>query len=365
MIDYCQTPWSAGIIQALFRTEIIEAREQPGSTARSPDRRPALNLIRGGLTFERLLRLRSRFHKPDRRCAHPPQVEQLEHRHLLSGGTWTELANPSPATATLLLLSSGEVMAEGGGGYASKKWDLLSPSSTGSYVHGSWSKLASMHTSRLFFASDVLPSGDVFVAGGEYSQGKLVESNRTEIYNPNTNTWESTAPFPQPTLGDAPSEVLPNGSVLVGDPSSDRTYIYSPATERWSQGGTKLDCDSSSEETWVKLPDGSILSYSINASVESGISQAQRYLPSIGALGAHPPTSRSAQLCCRRLRNRAGLFAARRTRLFPGWQFQYGPLHSINEPLAPRSRDPSRSCAAPTHQERCYRMARCCSPPVD
>ncbi len=240
-----------------------------------------MNLARGGLTFEHLLRLRSCFHKPDRRRAHPRQLEQLEHRHLLSGGTWTELANPSPATATLLLLSSGEVMAEGGRGYASNKWDLLSPSSTGSYIHGSWSKLASMHTSRLFFASDVLPSGDVFVAGGEYSQGKLVESNRSEIYNPNTNTWKSTAPFPQPTLGDAPSEVLPNGSVLVGDPSSDRTYIYSPATKRWSHGGTKLDCDSSSEETWVKLPDGSILSYSINASVASGISQAQRYLPSI------------------------------------------------------------------------------------
>jgi len=208
-------------------------------------------------------------------------VERLEDRYLLSAGTWTHLANPSLATATMLLRSNGDVMAEGGGGYSSKKWDLLTPNSTGSYIDGSWSRLASMHTARLFFASDVLPSGDVFVAGGEYSQGKMVESNKTEIYNPNTNAWTLTAPFPQPTLGDAPSEVLPHGLVLVGDPSSDRTYIYNPTTNQWSPGGTKLNCDSSSEETWVKLPDGSILSYSINASIASGTCQAQRYIPAI------------------------------------------------------------------------------------
>ena len=39
--------------------------------------------------------------------------------------------------------------------------------------------------------------------------------------------------------------------------------------------------DTNSEESWVKLPDGSILSYSILASNRSGVSQAQRYIPSI------------------------------------------------------------------------------------
>ncbi len=208
-------------------------------------------------------------------------MEQIEERHLLSGGTWTHLANPAPASATMLLLSNGDVMAEGGGGYSSTKWGLLTPSLTGSYIDGAWASLASMHTARLFFASDVLPSGDVFVAGGEYSHGVMIESNKTEIYDPNDDTWMSTAPFPQPTLGDAPSEVLPKGLVLVGSTSSDRTFIYNPATNEWSPGGTKLNCDSSSEETWVKLPDGSILSYSINASIASGMSQAQRYIPSI------------------------------------------------------------------------------------
>ena len=42
------------------------------------------------------------------------------------------------------------------------------PDSHGSYVDGTWTRLASMHEPRLYYASAVLPDGDVFVAGGEY-----------------------------------------------------------------------------------------------------------------------------------------------------------------------------------------------------
>jgi hypothetical protein len=52
-----------------------------------------------------------------RRSAPPLQVEPLEERKLLSSGSWRELANPAPAQiGTMLLLSDGTVMAQGGGG---------------------------------------------------------------------------------------------------------------------------------------------------------------------------------------------------------------------------------------------------------
>jgi hypothetical protein len=118
-----------------------------------------------------------------------------------------------------------------------------------------------MHDQRLFYASDILPNGDVFVAGGEYSNGLHDRTNTGEIYNPITNTWTSIANFPLSEIGDAPSEVLANGQVLVGSIQGPATYTYNAATNEWSPAANKLNDDSSSEETWVKLPGGSILSY--------------------------------------------------------------------------------------------------------
>ena len=61
-----------------------------------------------------------------------------------------------------------------------------------------------------------------------------------------------------------------------------QTYIYNPASNTWSQTGTKLRGDQSDEEAWVKLPDNSILSYDIFSSVSLGAGHAQRYIPSTG-----------------------------------------------------------------------------------
>ena len=139
-----------------------------------------------------------------------------------------------------------------------------------------------MGTARLYFASNVLPTDQVFVVGGEYSgpSGTQNWANTGEIYNVVTNTWTPITNFPRTQFGDDPSEVLPNGNVLAGYLSGPQTYIYNPSNNTWSQAGTKLRSDRSDEETWVKLPDGSILSYDIFASISSGVGHAQRYIPS-------------------------------------------------------------------------------------
>jgi hypothetical protein len=100
------------------------------------------------------------------------------------------------------------------------------------------------------------------VLGGEYSGAKLdeTETNKTEIYNPVTNTCIVTAPVPSAEgYGDQSSGVLPNGTVLTSDGRSTSTYIYNPAANQWSTGPPRLFGDTTLEENWVKLPGGLIL----------------------------------------------------------------------------------------------------------
>jgi hypothetical protein len=207
----------------------------------------------------------------------PPSIDSLA----LSNGTWTQMTNlPPTGLGTMMLLSDGRVMAQGGG--VTSSWFQLLPSAAGSYASGTWSSLASMGTQRLYFGSNVLPSAKVFVIGGEYSGPKGTGNfiNTGEIYDPVANTWSPIANFPQSGFGDDPTEVLANGTVFSGYLGGPQTYAYNPSTNTWSATGTKLRNDRSDEESWVKLPDGSILSYDVFSSPSTGAGHAQRYVPS-------------------------------------------------------------------------------------
>src|SRR5205823_2266186 len=99
-------------------------------------------------------------------------------------------SNGAPdAIGTMMLLSDGTVMAQGSG--VTKSWFKLTPDTSGSYTNGTWSSLADMSLERLYFGSNVLPSGKVFVLGGEYSGPLGLQNivNTGEIYDPVTNTW--------------------------------------------------------------------------------------------------------------------------------------------------------------------------------
>jgi hypothetical protein len=185
-----------------------------------------------------------------------------------ASGTWTGFTNQPPAGfSNCLLLTDGTVMCAVGGGSGGNTWYKLTPDSSGSYTNGTWSQLASMNDTRLYYSSEVLPNGNVYVAGGEYGTGG--SDARAEIYNPLTNSWSfsSTMPF---TATDASAILLPNGNILQSN--SQSTYAqYNPNNNSWS--GTFGGPDSN-ETDWVQLPDSSILelvSYGQNTS---------RYIPS-------------------------------------------------------------------------------------
>src|SRR6266853_704441 len=130
-------------------------------------------------------------------------------------GTWTALAHGAPSSCggVMLLLTDGTVMVKsssgGSDGYGNL-WNKLTPDSQGSYANGTWTTLAAMHDTRLYFASQVLKDGRVFVAGGEYGTG----GSAGETYNPLTNTW-TPAPAQGSRISDANSQLLPDGRVLV------------------------------------------------------------------------------------------------------------------------------------------------------
>lgn len=210
---------------------------------------------------------------------------------LVTAGVWTQVATPSPAggSGTMLLLTDGTVMVQGSG--VSSTWNKLIPDSSGNYINGTWSPIASMGTPRLYYGSNVLPSGKLFVLGGEYTDpfGPRTDSNTGEIYDPVANTWTPIRNFPKQSFGDDPTVLLPNGKILAGYLLGGQTYLYtlpsvsSPSGSWVKTTGNKLRGDRSDEETWCLLPDGSVLSYDVFGgfppSEPSG--RAQRYVPSL------------------------------------------------------------------------------------
>lgn len=227
--------------------------------------------------------LRSLFFKkskhPDRRnrIRRELRTEKLEQRDLFAG-VWTPLSNIAPDNiGTMMLLTDGTVMAQGGG--VTKDWYKLTPDSAGNYHNGTWSQLASMSLERLYFGSNVLPDGRVYVLGGEYSgpNGSATWVNSGEMYDPVANSWSPVASFPRPSFGDGQTNLLTSDLILAGDLASTQTFLYDPNTDTWTRTGDKLHGDRSNEETWAMLPDGSIITADVFVP-----NRAQRYVPATG-----------------------------------------------------------------------------------
>ncbi len=193
----------------------------------------------------------------------------------IRAGTWTALTHQAPDSINLmLLLPDGTVMAQGD---EETNWYRLTPDIHGSYANGTWTNLAGMHYVREYFSSDVLTNGQVFVAGGEFGNG----SSTAETYDPIANKWTVAPPQPNfNTFLDSCSEVLPDGNVLIAPvtPANfGETLIWNTASNNWSIGPTLYRGDDQDEASWVKLPDGSILTVdpypnSLNS---------ERYIPSL------------------------------------------------------------------------------------
>jgi hypothetical protein len=175
----------------------------------------------------------------------------------LGQGTWTKLAQTPPSVINFTtLLPDGTVM----GSDSSTNWFRLTPDNHGSYVNGTWTTLAPMNDSRLYFGSQILTDGRLFVVGGEYGTG----GQTAEVYDPATDIWTRAAiqsGSGKILFEDCETAMLPDGTVLISpkaaSSTSDDTMIYSPITNVISSGPMPITTEE--EESWVKLPDNSIL----------------------------------------------------------------------------------------------------------
>jgi len=193
-------------------------------------------------------------------------------------------------------MSDGTVMAENNPNTSSTSsfgyvWYRLTPDANGHYVNGIWSDVAPMNDTRLFHATQVLRDGRLFVAGGEYGTGIA----KAEVFDPQANGgFGSWTPINPPTtlldpaknqkFVDCESKMLADGSVLLApvNPSVAKADLrYNPVTNGWSQGPTNLN--KQSEVSWVKLPDGSILTIDpFNGYLGEPGTNSERYIPALG-----------------------------------------------------------------------------------
>jgi hypothetical protein len=195
--------------------------------------------------------------------------------------TWTPLTHqPSFRASTALLLTDGTVMVHA---YEGTDWWRLTPDNTGSYVNGTWSKLASLPAgySPLYYASAVLPDGRVVVEGGEYNfTGGPVWTALGAIYNPVNNTWTPIAPpVGWDNIGDAQSVVLPNGTLMMADPFDTRAALLNASTLTWTPVGTGK-ADAHDEEGWMLLPNGKVLT--IDANNTADLTHSEIFNPTTG-----------------------------------------------------------------------------------
>ncbi len=189
----------------------------------------------------------------------------------IAQGTWMSVVSSAPHTSggVMLLLSDGTVLAKtdagGGNGFL---WDRLTPDIHGSYINGTWSTVASMLDDRLYFSSQVLRDGRVYVCGGEYGSG----GTKGEVFDPLANTW-TAAPVTGYFVSDANSEILPDGRVLQAAVGSGTRHnkIWDPATNTYSAGPDCLRTDN--EGAWLKLPDNTIVF------IDNYSTSSERYMP--------------------------------------------------------------------------------------
>lgn len=175
--------------------------------------------------------------------------------------SWSALNNKANFDAsTALLLTDGTVIVQQ---IESPNWSKLTPDSSGSYINGTWSTIASMPSGYgpLYYASAVLPDGRVLVEGGEYNCCGGSEVTLGAIYDPVVNTWTSVSPPSGWTyIGDSPSVVLPSGTFMMGQgasPSANQV-VFNASNLTWTAVGSGK-VDGFSEEGLTLLPNGDVM----------------------------------------------------------------------------------------------------------
>lgn len=189
-------------------------------------------------------------------------------------GSLQTLLHPAPEGVELAFLQTdGRVLAQS---FTDQHFYTLTPDRTGSYVNGTWARVADSPRNYAPYAgaSAVLADGRVLLIGGEYNFGQFDLTNRGAIYDPIANAWNPLKPPPGRHwnfIGDSPALVLADGRFLIGDKLHKDMAAYDPASNQWTILAYTGKSDFNAEEGWVLLPDGRVLTYDVKNAPNSEI----------------------------------------------------------------------------------------------
>jgi hypothetical protein len=172
--------------------------------------------------------------------------------------SWTPLTNlpPGGSVINLLLLTDGTVIAQSGDD--GQHWFKLTPDAHGSYVNGTWTTLAPMSFPRIYFSTNILQDGRVWLLGGEYT-GPYFDANIApsgEIYDPVKDTWSPMAPYPNEVGSCEHRNVTSDVKLTKVSPVVTGIYSTDRLTAGWTitgsgipAGATVLSVDSATQVT--------------------------------------------------------------------------------------------------------------------
>ena len=128
---------------------------------------------------------------------------------------------------------------------------------------GTWTPAGSLNIERNSHTANLLPNGNVLVAGGNFFDDGFVFLESAELYVPATGTWMETGRLVTARSGHT-ATLLPNGNVLVAggigidfNPLSS-AELYDPVTGTWAATGSFVSGPRESH-TATPLPDGKVL----------------------------------------------------------------------------------------------------------
>jgi hypothetical protein len=158
-----------------------------------------------------------------------------------SAGVWTPLVNRPSVNSIqiMILLTDGSVMVHTFDD--AQTWVKLTPDEKGSYINGTWVTLGKMITPRLYFASQVMQNGNLWLMGGEYT-GPFFDPNwgpQAEIYNPLSNSWSEAASYPLQT-GCGLVPVTSSVSLTAGSAAVDGVYSTYRILPGWTVAGAGI-----------------------------------------------------------------------------------------------------------------------------
>jgi hypothetical protein len=186
---------------------------------------------------------------------------------IASAQKWTPLKHqPTFQASAMALLTDGTVLIHEEQDSNPQKWFKLTPDSTGSYINGKITPIASMpkingvQYGPLFFGSAVLRDGRYLVEGGEYNNGNAVWTNMGAIYDPNKNKWTPVnPPSGWASIGDAQSVILNNETYVQANCCNTQQAYFNPKALTWTNITNTGKTDRFDEEGWTLLPSGEVL----------------------------------------------------------------------------------------------------------